>query len=222
MITTLKKLSALLLALGTLFILSFPSLAHAADTGGSDHFQLTVVENKDSKSGAEVADLTIKNISGKTGTNVTFEADLPTIFQDKDMKKATFKVGTLKAGESKTYQISRKADGTVETNPLPQTGNSQSTAGTTKSTTSLPTTGEVATPLLLTLGLLLVAGLIFIGLKRFQGVKHLLAILILLVGLGGAATANAAEDSYHHRDEVRNHAVELAGETHVFVISVSL
>ena len=33
MTTTLKKLSALLLELGTLFILSFPSLAHAADTG---------------------------------------------------------------------------------------------------------------------------------------------------------------------------------------------
>ena len=188
MTTTLKKLSALLLALGTLFILSFPSLAHAADTGGSDHFQLTVVENKDSKSGAEIADLTIKNISSKTGINVTFEADLPTIFQDKDMKKATFNVGTLKAGESKTYQVSRKADGTVVTNPLP-------TTGTAKTTTSLPTTGEATTPLLITLGLLLVAGLIFIGLKRFQGVKHLLAILILLVGLGGAATANAAEDS---------------------------
>ena len=113
------------------------------------------------------------------------------------------------------YQVSRKADGTVVTNPLP-------TTGTAKTTTSLPTTGEATTPLLITLGLLLVAGLIFIGLKRFQGVKHLLAILILLVGLGGAATANAAEDSYHHRDEVRNHAVELAGEIHVFVISVSL
>ena len=215
MTTTLKKLSALLLELGTLFILSFPSLVHAADTGGSDHFQLTVVENKDSKSGTEIADLTIKNISSKTGTNVTFEANLPTIFQDKDMKKVTFNVGTLKAGESKTYQVSRKTDGTVVTNPLP-------TTGIAKSTTSLPTTGEATTPLLITFGFLLVAGLIFIGLKRFQGVKHLLAILILLVGLGGAATANAAEDSYHHRDEVRNHAVELAGETHVFVISVSL
>ncbi|NLH35459.1 MAG: hypothetical protein GX453_05470, partial [Lactococcus chungangensis] len=52
MTTTLKKLSALMLALGMIFILNFPSLAHAADTGGSDHFELTVVENKDSKSGA--------------------------------------------------------------------------------------------------------------------------------------------------------------------------
>ena len=139
---TLKKLSALILALGTIFILSFPSLAYAADTGGSDHFELTVVENKDSKSGAEIADLTIKNISGKTGTNVTFEADLPTIFQDKDLKKATFNVGTLKAGESKTYQVSRKADGTVDTNPLPQTGNNQSTpgSGVTRSTTSTKST----------------------------------------------------------------------------------
>ena len=98
------------------------------------------------------------------------------------------------------YQVSRKADGTVVTNPLP-------TTGTAKSATSLPTTGEATPPLLLTLGLLLVAGLIFIGVKRFQGAKHLLAILLLLVGLGGAATANAAEDSYHHRDEVRNHAI---------------
>ena len=89
MTTTLKKFSALMLALGMIFILSFPSLAHAADTGGSDHFELTAVENKDSKSGAEIADLTIKNISGKTGTNVTFEADLPTIFHDKDLKKVT-------------------------------------------------------------------------------------------------------------------------------------
>ena len=200
MTTTLKKLSALLLELGTLFILSFPSLAHAADTGGSDHFQLTVVEKKDSKSGAEIADLTIKIISSKTGTNVTFEANLPTIFQDKDMKKATFNVGTLKAGESKTYQVSRKTDGTVVTNPLP-------TTGIAKSTTSLPTTGEATTPLLITFGFLLVAGLIFIGVKRFQGAKHHLAILLLLVGLGSAATANAAEDSYHHRDEVRNHAI---------------
>lgn len=44
--TTLKKLSTLILSLGTLFILSFPSIAHAADTGGSDHFELTVAENK--------------------------------------------------------------------------------------------------------------------------------------------------------------------------------
>ena len=81
MTTTLKKLSALLLALGTLFILSFPSLAHAADTGGSDHFQLTVVENKDSKSGAEIAYLTIKNISLKTGINAVSytHLTLPTI-----------------------------------------------------------------------------------------------------------------------------------------------
>jgi hypothetical protein len=123
MTTTLKKLSALMLALGMIFILSFPSIAHAADTGGSDHFELTVVENKDSKSGAEIADLTIQNISGKTGTNVTFEADLPTIFHDKDLKKITVNVGTLKAGDAKTYQVSRKTDGTVTTTPLPTTGN---------------------------------------------------------------------------------------------------
>ena len=66
--------------------IEFSSIAHAADTGGSDHFELTVVKN--SKLGAEIADLKIKNISGKTGTNVTFEADLPTIFHDKDLKKS--------------------------------------------------------------------------------------------------------------------------------------
>ena len=65
--TTLKKLSTLILALGTLFILSFPSIAHAADTGGSDHFELTVAKNKDSKSGAEIADLPLKTSVGKLG-----------------------------------------------------------------------------------------------------------------------------------------------------------
>ena len=199
--TTLKKLSTLILALGTLFILSFPSIAHAADTGGSDHFELTVAENKDSKSGAEIADLTIKNISGKTGTNVTFEADLPTIFHDKDMKKATFKVDTLKAGESKTYQISRKSDGIVA---LPTTGN------------NLPKTGDVTTPLFIIAGLILLVSIVMIGFKRFQNAKYLLALLLLLAGLGGAATVNAAGKSYRHRDEIRNHAVELAGTTHVF------
>ena len=199
--TTLKKLSTLILSLGTLFILSFPSIAHAADTGGSDHFELTVAKNKDSKSGAEIADLTIKNISGKTGTNVTFEADLPTIFHDKDMKKATFKVDTLKAGESKTYQISRKSDGIVA---LPTTGN------------NLPKTGDVTTPLFIIAGLILLVSIVMIGFKRFQNAKYLLALLLLLAGLGGAASVNAAGKSYRHRDEIRNHAVELAGTTHVF------
>ncbi|GAX46457.1 InlB B-repeat-containing protein [Lactococcus reticulitermitis] len=205
--TRLKKLSALILMLGTVFVLSFPSIAHAADTGGTEHFELTVVENKESKSGAEIADLTIKNISGKTGTNVTFEADLPTIFHDKDMKKVTFKVGTLKAGESKTYQVSRKAAGTVATTPLPTTGNN--------ATTALPTTGDMARPLVILVGLFLLASIATIGFRRFQGAKSLFAILLLLVGLGGVATVYAAE-TYHHRDEVRNHAVELAGTTYVF------
>ncbi|GHU37460.1 hypothetical protein FACS1894193_03440 [Bacilli bacterium] len=205
--TTLKKLSALILMLGTIFILSFPSIAHAADTGGTDHFELTVVENKDSKSGAEIADLTIKNISGKTGTNVTFEADLPTIFHDKDMKQVTFKVGTLKAGESRTYQVSRKAAGTVATTSLPTTGNN--------ATTALPTTGDMARPLVILVGLFLLASIVTIGFRRFKGAKSLFAILLLLAGLGGVATVYAAE-TYHHRDEVRNHAVELAGTTYVF------
>jgi len=39
---------------------------------------------------------------------------------------------------------------------------------------------------------------------------------LLIAGLGSAATVKAAEETYHHRDEVRNHAVELAGTTHVF------
>lgn len=55
-----------------------------------------------------------------------------------------------------------------------------------------------------------------IGFKRFQNAKYLLALLLLLAGLGGAASVNAAGKSYRHRDEIRNHAVELAGTTHVF------
>ena len=212
--TKLKKLSALLLALGTLFILSFPNIAHAEDTGDSEHFQLTVIENKDSKSGAEVADLTVKNISGKTGENVTFEADLPTIFHDKDMKKATFNVGTLMAGESKTYQVSRKSDGTVTTNPLPITGNNSTTS-------ALPKTGDVAPPLFITVGLFLVAGIVIIGFKRFRGAKSLFAIMLLLAGVCGTVTVNASEKSYHHRDEVRNHAVALSGTTYVFHLAAN-
>jgi len=219
MTTTLKKLSALMLALGMIFILNFPSLAHAADTGGSDHFELTVVENKDSKSGAEIADLTIKNISGKTGTNVTFEADLPTIFHDKDTKKVTVNVGTLKAGDAKTYQVSRKTDGTVTTTPLPTTGNLSTTGATntaTKTSTSLPSTGEKMTPVLMVLGLGVLAAVLIIAIKHRKAAKNLLALVLLIAGLGSAATVNAAEKTYHHRDEVRNHAVELAGTTHVF------
>ena len=219
MTTTLKKLSVLMLALGMIFILSFPSLAHAADTGGSDHFELTVVENKDSKSGAEIADLTIKNISGKTGTNVTFEADLPTIFHDKDLKKVTVNVGTLKAGDAKTYQVSRKTDGTVTTTPLPTTGNLSTTGATntaTKTNTPLPSTGEKMTPVLMVLGLGVLAAVLIVAIKHRKTAKNVLALVLLIVGLGSAATVNAAEETYHHRDEVRNHAVELAGTTHVF------
>ena len=213
MTTTLKKLSALILALGTIFILSFPSIAHAADTGGSDHFELTVVENKDSKSGAEIADLTIQNISGKTGTNVTFEADLPTIFHDKDLKKVTVNVGTLKAGDAKTYQVSRKTDGTVTTTPLPTTG---ATNTATKTSTPLPSTGEKMTPVLMVLGLGVLAAVLIIAIKHRKAAKNVLALVLLIAGLGSAATVNAAEKTYHHRDEVRNHAVELGGTTHVF------
>jgi len=219
MTTTLKKFSALMLAFGMIFILSFPSIAHAADTGGSDHFELTVVENKDSKSGAEIADLTIKNISGKTGTNVTFEADLPTIFHDKDMKKVTVNVGTLKAGDAKTYQVSRKTDGTVTTTPLPTTGNLPTTGATntaTKTSTPLPSTGEKMTPVLMVLGLGVLAAVLIIAIKHRKAAKNVLALILLIAGLGSAATVNAAEKTYHHRDEVRNHAVELAGTTHVF------
>ncbi|WP_442761462.1 InlB B-repeat-containing protein [Pseudolactococcus chungangensis] len=219
MTTTLKKLSVLMLALGMIFILSFPSLAHAADTGGSDHFELTVVENKDSKSGAEIADLTIKNISGKTGTNVTFEADLPTIFHDKDLKKVTVNVGTLKAGDAKTYQVNRKTDGTVTTTPLPTTGNLSTTGATntaTKTNTPLPSTGEKMTPVLMVLGLGVLAAVLIVAIKHRKTAKNVLALVLLIVGLGSAATVNAAEETYHHRDEVRNHAVELAGTTHVF------
>ena len=219
MTTTLKKLSALMLALGMIFILSFPSLAHAADTGGSDHFELTVVENKDSKSGAEIADLTIKNISGKTGTNVTFEADLPTIFHDKDLKKVTVNVGTLKAGDAKTYQVSRKTDGTVTTTPLPTTGNLSTTGATntaTKTNTPLPSTGEKMTPVLMVLGLGILAIVLIIAIKYRKVAKNVLALVLLLAGLGSVATVKAAEKTYHHRDEVRNHAVELGGTTHVF------
>ena len=219
MTTTLKKLSVLMLALGMIFILSFPSLAHAADTGGSDHFELTVVENKDSKSGAEIADLTIQNISGKTGTNVTFEADLPTIFHDKDLKKITVNVGTLKAGDAKTYQVSRKTDGTVTTTPLPTTGNLSTTGATntaTKTNTPLPSTGEKMTPVLMVLGLGILAIVLIIAIKHRKVAKNVLALVLLLAGLGSATTVNAAEKTYHHRDEVRNHAVELAGTTHVF------
>ncbi|MDD3016434.1 MAG: InlB B-repeat-containing protein [Lactococcus chungangensis] len=213
MTTTLKKFSALMLALGTIFILSFPSIAHAADTGGSDHFELTIVENKDSKSGAEIADLTIKNISGKTGTNVTFEADLPTIFHDKDLKKVTVNVGTLKAGDAKTYQVSRKTDGTVTTTPLPTTG---ATNTATKTSTPLPSTGEKMTPVLMVLGLGVLAAVLIIAIKHRKAAKNVLAVVLLIAGLGSAATVNAAEKTYHHRDEVRNHAVELGGTTHVF------
>ena len=219
MTTTLKKFSALMLALGTIFILSFPSLAHAADTGGLDHFELTVVENKDSKSGAEIADLTIQNISGKTGTNVTFEADLPTILHDKDMKKVTVNVGTLKAGDAKTYQVNRKTDGTVTTTPLPTTGNLSTTGATntaTKTSTSLPSTGEKMTPVLMVLGLGVLAAVLIVAIKHRKTAKNVLALVLLIVGLGSAATVNAAEETYHHRDEVRNHAVELGGTTHVF------
>ncbi|MDD3016508.1 MAG: InlB B-repeat-containing protein, partial [Lactococcus chungangensis] len=219
MTTTLKKFSALILALGMIFILSFPSIAHAADTGGSDHFELTVVENKDSKSGAEIADLTIKNISGKTGTNVTFEADLPTIFHDKDLKKVTVNVGTLKAGDAKTYQVSRKTDGTVTTTPLPTTGNLPTTGATnttTKTSSLLPSTGEKVTPVLIVLGLGVLAAVLIITIKHRKAAKNVLALVLLIAGLGSAATVNAAEETYHHRDEVRNHAVELAGTTHVF------
>ena len=219
MTTTLKKLSVLMLALGMIFILSFPSLAHAADTGGSDHFELTAVENKDSKSGAEIADLTIQNISGKTGTNVTFEADLPTIFHDKDLKKITVNVGTLKAGDAKTYQVSRKTDGTVTTTPLPTTGNLSTTGATntaTKTNTPLPSTGEKMTPVLMVLGLGVLAAVLIVAIKHRKTAKNVLALVLLIVGLGSAATVNAAEETYHHRDEVRNHAVELAGTTHVF------
>jgi Listeria/Bacterioides repeat len=208
-----------MLALGMIFILNFPSLAHAADTGGSDHFELTVVENKDSKSGAEIADLTIKNISGKTGTNVTFEADLPTIFHDKDMKKVTVNVGTLKAGDAKTYQVSRKTDGTITTTPLPTTGNLPTTGATntaTKTSTPLPSTGEKMTPVLMVLGLDVLATVLIITIKHRKAAKNVLALILLIAGLGSAATVNAAEKTYHHRDEVRNHAVELAGTTHVF------
>ncbi|SFZ72638.1 LPXTG-motif cell wall anchor domain-containing protein/Listeria/Bacterioides repeat-containing protein [Lactococcus chungangensis CAU 28 = DSM 22330] len=213
MTRTLKKLSVLILALGMIFILSFPSIAHAADTGGSDHFELTVVENKDSKSGAEIADLTIKNISGKTGTNVTFEADLPTIFHDKDLKKVTVNVGTLKAGDAKTYQVSRKTDGTVTTTPLPTTG---TTNTATKTSTSLPSTGEKMTPVLMVLGLSVLAAVLIIAIKHRKAAKNVLALVLLIAGLGSAATVNAAEKTYHHRDEVRNHAVELGGTTYVF------
>ena len=213
MTRTLKKVSALMLALGTIFILSFPSLAHAADTGGSDHFELTVVENKDSKSGAEIANLTIQNISGKTGTNVTFEADLPTIFHDKDLKKVTVNVGTLKAGDAKTYQVSRKTDGTVTTTPLPTTG---ATNTATKTNTPLPSTGEKMTPVLMVLGLGVLAAVLIIAIKHRKAAKNVLALVLLIAGLGSAATVNAAEKTYHHRDEVRNHAVELGGTTHVF------
>ena len=219
MTRTLKKLSVLILALGMIFILSFPSIAHAADTGGSDHFELTVVENKDSKSGAEIADLTIKNISGKTGTNVTFEADLPTIFHDKDLKKVTVNVGTLKAGDAKTYQVNRKTDGTVTTTPLPTTGNLSTTGATntaTKTNTPLPSTGEKMTPVLMVLGLGILAIVLIIAIKHRKVAKNVLALVLLLAGLGSATTVNAAEKTYHHRDEVRNHAVELAGTTHVF------
>ena len=219
MTTTLKKFSALMLALGMIFILSFPSLAHAADTGGSDHFELTVVENKDSKSGAEIADLTIQNISGKTGTNVTFEADLPTIFHDKDLKKVTVNVGTLKAGDAKTYQVNRKTDGTVTTTPLPTTGNLSTTGATntaTKTNTPLPSTGEKMTPVLMVLELGVLAAVLIVAIKHRKTAKNVLALVLLIVGLGSAATVNAAEETYHHRDEVRNHAVELAGTTHVF------
>ena len=219
MTTTFKKLSALILALGMIFILSFPSIAHAADTGGSDHFELTVVENKDSKSGAEIADLTIQNISGKTGTNVTFEADLPTIFHDKDLKKITVNVGTLKAGDAKTYQVSRKTDGTVTTTPLPTTGNLPTTGATntaTKTNTPLPSTGEKTTATLVVLGLGILAIVLIIAIKHRKVAKNVLALVLLIAGLGSAATVNAAEETYHHRDEVRNHAVELAGTTHVF------
>ena len=219
MTRTLKKLSVLILALGMIFILSFPSIAHAADTGGSDHFELTVVENKDSKSGAEIADLTIQNISGKTGTNVTFEADLPTIFHDKDLKKVTVNVGTLKAGDAKTYQVSRKTDGTVTTTPLPTTGNLPTTGATntaTKTNTPLPSTGEKMTATLVVLGLGILAIVLIIAIKHRKVAKNVLALVLLLAGLGSATTVNAAEKTYHHRDEVRNHAVELGGTTQVF------
>lgn len=207
MTPTLKKLRALCLALGMIFVLGWPSLAHAADTGGADHFKLTVVENKDSKSGAEIADLTIQNISGKTATDVTFEADLPPIFQVNGVTKMTQTIETLKAGEAKTYQVSRKSDGTVTTNPLP-------TTGTTEPTAILPATGDVTTSRLIVSGLVLLTGIVMIGLKRFRGAKSLLAILLIVAGLGG--TAVSAATTYHHRDEGNDQTVTLGGTDYVF------
>lgn len=207
MTPTLKKLRALCLALGMIFVLGWPSLAHAADTGGADHFKLTVVENKDSKSGAEIADLTIQNISGKTATDVTFEADLPPIFQVNGVTKMTQTIETLKAGEAKTYQVSRKPDGTVTTNPLP-------TTGTTEPATILLATGDVPTSRLIVSGLVLLTGIVMIGLKRIRGVKSLLAILLIVAGLGGAAVSAAT--TYHHRDEGKDQTVTLGGTDYVF------
>ena len=205
MMTTLKKFSALILALGMLFILSFPSIAHAADTGGSNHFEINVVENKDSKSGAEIADLTIKNISGKTAKNLTLVVDLPMIFQQKNGKKITVNLKTLKVGETFTQAISRKSDG------LPTTGAANTT---TKTSTPLPTTGEKITSVLMLLGLGVLAAVFIIFIKHRKAVKHLLALALLVAGLGSATVVRAA-DTYRHREEV-NHAVELSGTTYVF------
>uniref|UniRef100_UPI003FA28D3C InlB B-repeat-containing protein n=1 Tax=Pseudolactococcus chungangensis TaxID=451457 RepID=UPI003FA28D3C len=60
------------------------------------------------------------------------------------------------------------------------------------------------------------AAVLIIAIKHRKAAKNVLVLVLLIAGLGSAASVNAAEKTYHHRDEVRNHAVELGGTTHVF------
>lgn len=209
---TIKELSVFILAVGFILMISYPNFVQAADTGGADHFELMATENKDSKSGTEIADLTIKNISGITAENVILEADLPEIFHDNNGKKVTFKVATLKAGESMTYKVAREPKGVGDSTVLPKTD-------TPKATNSLPQTGDITTPIAVIVGLAVFSSGIFFGIKNIKGSKNLLALILLLAGLGGAAVVTADMSMYHHRDEVNHHAVELAGTAYVFQLS---
>ena len=87
-------------------------------------------------------------------------------------------MGTLKAGDAKTYQVSRKTDGTVTTTPLPTTGNLSTTGATntaTKTNTPLPSTGEKMTTTLVVLGLGILSAVLIIAIKHRKAAKNLLA-----------------------------------------------
>ncbi|MCH4168010.1 MAG: InlB B-repeat-containing protein, partial [Streptococcaceae bacterium] len=193
----IKTKQRFILGLLMVFLLGILPLGVSADT----HFSVNMLEAADSQKGAEKVEVTVKNISEQTSSNVTTTVALPEVLAKK-LNQATLTeyIGTLEAGKSKSFTINL-SDG--KTSFLPTTGSGK----------SLPTTGERIIKGALVLGVILLVIAGFILRKR-----KMLGLLIALLALTGATIVSAA--SYTHQ-AVHNHQVSVVGEQLAFKTTVT-